>query len=151
MRFLNPLILLAIAATLTMAQETPKRPELSLIYSMEALLGDRFSLGPVPNGEERIVIPIMGGTFKGPRISGKLFVGFIISDCLRTGTIFYGISSVSFPSPKNLHDVMYESAAILIHTFKAKYSILVQTGVSQMRMGKSVRTLATTYRPTMER
>ncbi|KAH7396266.1 hypothetical protein BKA66DRAFT_438217 [Pyrenochaeta sp. MPI-SDFR-AT-0127] len=55
-----------------MAQNAPVPPTMTLLYSMEALLGDRFSLGPVPNGQERIVIPIVGGTFKGPRMSGKV-------------------------------------------------------------------------------
>ena len=44
---------------------------MSLLYSMACDLGERFSLGPVPYGQERYVIPIIGGTFKGPRISGK--------------------------------------------------------------------------------
>ncbi|KAF1834131.1 hypothetical protein BDW02DRAFT_589183 [Decorospora gaudefroyi] len=55
-----------------MAQGTPTPPKMELIYSMDAKLGDRFSLGPVPNGQERIVIPIVGGTFKGPRMCGKI-------------------------------------------------------------------------------
>ncbi|KAL1598628.1 hypothetical protein SLS60_007768 [Paraconiothyrium brasiliense] len=55
-----------------MAQMAPTPPDLTLLYSMEALLGDRFSLGPTPNGQERIVIPIVGGTFKGPRLSGNV-------------------------------------------------------------------------------
>ncbi|OAL45164.1 hypothetical protein IQ07DRAFT_615071 [Pyrenochaeta sp. DS3sAY3a] len=55
-----------------MAQTTPTPPTMTLLYSMEVLLGERFSLGPVPNGQERIVIPIVGGTFKGPKMSGKV-------------------------------------------------------------------------------
>ncbi|XPS69763.1 hypothetical protein M3J09_002022 [Ascochyta lentis] len=55
-----------------MAQSDPQPPSMTLLYHMEVQLGDRFSLGPVPNGEERIVIPIVGGTFKGPRLSGKV-------------------------------------------------------------------------------
>ncbi|KAI4713585.1 hypothetical protein J4E89_001032 [Alternaria sp. Ai002NY15] len=55
-----------------MAQSAPEPPQMTLIYHMEALLGDRFSLGSIPTGQERIVIPIVGGTFKGPRISGKV-------------------------------------------------------------------------------
>ncbi|KAL7775997.1 hypothetical protein CFE70_006409 [Pyrenophora teres f. teres 0-1] len=55
-----------------MAQHAPAPPTMTLIYSMEAKLGERFSLGSVPSGEERIVIPIVGGTFKGPRLSGKV-------------------------------------------------------------------------------
>jgi hypothetical protein len=45
---------------------------MTLLYSMDALLGERFSLGPIPTGDERIVIPIVGGTFKGPRMNGAL-------------------------------------------------------------------------------
>lgn len=48
----------------------PQPPTMSLLYRMEAKLGERFSLGPVPNGQERIVIPIVGGTFEGPKLSG---------------------------------------------------------------------------------
>ena len=67
------LAILSTLTTLTMAQKNPIPPTMTLIYSMEAKLGDRFSLGAVPNGQERIVIPIVGGTFKGPRLSGKPF------------------------------------------------------------------------------
>ncbi|KAL6702631.1 hypothetical protein ACN47E_001300 [Coniothyrium glycines] len=72
MRFLHTITFFAVSIASTMAQTAPSPPELTLLYSMEALLGDRFSLGPVPNGQERIVIPIVGGTFKGPRLSGKV-------------------------------------------------------------------------------
>lgn len=71
MQFLTTLALVAASAASAMAQTAPSPPQLTLIYSMEALLGDRFSLGAVPNGQERIVIPIVGGTFEGPRLSGK--------------------------------------------------------------------------------
>jgi hypothetical protein len=54
-----------------MAQEAPVAPKMTLLYSMDALLGDRFSLGPIPTGQDRVVIPIVGGTFKGPRMNGK--------------------------------------------------------------------------------
>ena len=53
-----------------MAASDPLPPTMTLLYHMEVQLGERFSLGPVPNGQERIVIPIVGGTFKGPRLSG---------------------------------------------------------------------------------
>lgn len=55
-----------------MASNRPEAqpPTMTLLYRMEAKLGERFSLGPVPNGQERIVIPIVGGTFEGPRLSG---------------------------------------------------------------------------------
>lgn len=61
----------AFATTFTMAtEEGPIPPQMTLLYSMEALLGERFSLGPIPTGDERIVIPIVGGTFKGPKLNG---------------------------------------------------------------------------------
>ncbi|KAI2488045.1 DUF3237 domain containing protein [Pyrenophora tritici-repentis] len=72
MRLFNTLAALTALSTLTMARQTPSPPIMTLIYSMEAKLGERFSLGPVPTGEERIVIPIVGGTFEGPRLSGKV-------------------------------------------------------------------------------
>jgi hypothetical protein len=68
---LSPLTLLATLATATNAQNAPIAPSMTLLYSMAADLGDRFSLGPVPTGQERFVIPIVGGTFKGPRLSGS--------------------------------------------------------------------------------
>lgn len=52
------------------AQEAPVAPKMTLIYSMVALLGERFSLSPITTGDQRSVIPIVGGTFKGPRIEG---------------------------------------------------------------------------------
>ncbi|KAF1931339.1 uncharacterized protein M421DRAFT_417988 [Didymella exigua CBS 183.55] len=57
-----------------MAQNSsdPQPPTMTLLYHMEVQLGDRFSMGPVPNGQERIVIPIVGGTFKGPKLQGKV-------------------------------------------------------------------------------
>jgi hypothetical protein len=66
-----PLTVLAAIATATKAQNAPVAPSMTLLYSMACDLGERFSIGPVPNGQERIVIPIVGGTFKGPRISGS--------------------------------------------------------------------------------
>lgn len=70
MHFLHPLGILATLTTFTMAQDGPTPPTMTLLYSMTALLGQRFSLGPIPTGDERIVIPIVGGTFKGPKMSG---------------------------------------------------------------------------------
>jgi len=72
MRLLNSLAALAVFAPYIMADDAPVAPKLTLLYSMEALLGERFSLGPIPTGQERIVIPIVGGSFEGPRLNGAL-------------------------------------------------------------------------------
>lgn len=60
-----------VLTTYAMASTDPQPPSMTLLYHMEVKLGERFSLGSVPNGQERIVIPIVGGTFKGPRLSGN--------------------------------------------------------------------------------
>jgi hypothetical protein len=69
---ISPLSLLATFLPAIAAQNAPVAPSMTLLYSMTADLGKEFSLGPVPNGKERIVIPIVGGSFKGPRMSGSL-------------------------------------------------------------------------------
>jgi hypothetical protein len=78
MRFINPLTAIAAFASFTMAQEAPVAPKMTLLYSMEALLGDRFSLGPIPTGQDRVVIPIVGGTFTGPRMNGSYITSLAI-------------------------------------------------------------------------
>lgn len=73
MHLCKPLsIFSTLLTTYVMAQSDPQPPTMSLLYHMEVQLGERFSLGSVPNGQERIVIPIVGGTFKGPKLSGTV-------------------------------------------------------------------------------
>jgi hypothetical protein len=71
MHSLQALLMLAVSTAGAKSQDAPIPPTMTLLYSMEAELGNRFSLGPVPNGKERFVIPIVGGHFKGPRMSGR--------------------------------------------------------------------------------
>jgi len=73
MHLFSPLALFTPFIIYVMASHStdPQPPQMTLLYHMEVQLGERFSLGPVPNGQERIVIPIVGGTFKGPRLSGS--------------------------------------------------------------------------------
>jgi hypothetical protein len=71
MHFMRPLLVLATVLTSTTAQNGLEPPKMTLLYSMACDLGKAFSMGSVPAGKERIAIPIIGGTFKGPRISGK--------------------------------------------------------------------------------
>jgi Protein of unknown function (DUF3237) len=49
-------------------------PRLSLVYRLEAVLGDPLELGEVSGGRRRIV-PQTGGTFEGPHMKGKLLPG----------------------------------------------------------------------------
>jgi hypothetical protein len=49
-------------------------PRLTKIYRLEATLGDPQDLGEIPGGHRRIV-PLTGGTFRGPELQGKLLPG----------------------------------------------------------------------------
>jgi Protein of unknown function (DUF3237) len=49
-------------------------PRLSLVYRLEAVLGEPLDLGEVSCGRRRIV-PQTGGTFEGPHMKGKLLPG----------------------------------------------------------------------------
>lgn len=80
------------------ARNSPTPPVLSLLYSMEVLLGERFSLGPIPTGDERVVIPIIGGTFKGPKLSGNVATVF----CFRPPFVFICLQSANKASPPDM-------------------------------------------------
>ena len=49
-------------------------PRLTRIYRLEATLGQALDLGDVSSGHRRIV-PLTGGAFTGPELSGKLLPG----------------------------------------------------------------------------
>jgi hypothetical protein len=49
-------------------------PSLTLVYRLEAVLGEPLDLGEVSQGHRRIV-PQIGGTFEGPDMKGKLVPG----------------------------------------------------------------------------
>ena len=46
-------------------------PRLSLVYRLEATVGDPQDVGQISAGQRRIV-PLTGGTFSGPELSGTL-------------------------------------------------------------------------------
>lgn len=69
-RLLSTLIALLPMAHVTTAETVaPKTPGLTFLYSLNCTLGEPLAVGNVPEGN-RIVIPITGGTFSGPRLSG---------------------------------------------------------------------------------
>ncbi len=49
-------------------------PHLSLIYRLEASVGDPQDVGEISDGHRRIV-PLTGGTFSGPELRGTLLPG----------------------------------------------------------------------------
>ena len=61
------------AGTLSLGNNLPK-PRLNMVYRLEATLGQALDLGTIKGGRRRIV-PLIGGTFTGPELNGKLLPG----------------------------------------------------------------------------
>ncbi|EAQ92020.1 hypothetical protein CHGG_00255 [Chaetomium globosum CBS 148.51] len=63
--------LLLASVTSIASAATPAAPGLTYLYSLNCTLGQALPVGAGPHGT-RTVIPITGGTFSGPRLSGKV-------------------------------------------------------------------------------
>ena len=62
------------AAALTSLQQTPPAPKMEFAFEIRAEVGKPDEVGAVPGGTRR-VIPIIGGTFTGPNLKGKILPG----------------------------------------------------------------------------
>ena len=73
-------------------------PRLTLVYRLEATLGEPLDVGETDHGHRRIV-PLTGGTFTGPRISGRLLTGAsadwqrVLADGTALGDIRYTLQT----------------------------------------------------------
>ena len=73
-------------------------PSLTLLYRLEAVLGEPLDLGETAQGHRRIV-PLAGGTFTGPEINGKLLPGasadwqLVLADGTALGDIRYTLQT----------------------------------------------------------
>jgi hypothetical protein len=73
-------------------------PRLSLVYRLEATLGAPLDLGVLAQGRRRIV-PLTGGRFTGPELSGELLAGssadwqIILADGTALGDIRYTLQT----------------------------------------------------------
>lgn len=71
-------LLIALLAAFSLqvcAQETPKEtPQLEFAMQLRVTIGEPYSCGETQHGE-RIVIPITGGTFEGPKLKGTIMNG----------------------------------------------------------------------------
>jgi hypothetical protein len=73
-------------------------PRLTQVYRLEATLGQPLDLGDIGQGHRRIV-PLTGGRFTGPEISGKLLAGasadwqIVLSDGTALGDIRYTLQT----------------------------------------------------------
>src|SRR5882762_3190630 len=72
-------------------------PSLTLVYRLDAVLGEPLELGEVNQGRRRIV-PQLGGTFEGPDMKGKLLPGvsadwqILLPDGTALGDIRYTVA-----------------------------------------------------------
>jgi hypothetical protein len=73
-------------------------PSLSRVYRLEATLGESLDLGDIAQGRRRIV-PLTGGTFSGPELTGKLLPGssadwqIVLPDGTALGDIRYTLET----------------------------------------------------------
>jgi hypothetical protein len=73
-------------------------PRLTKIYRLEATLGQALDVGTLAQGRRRIV-PLTGGTFVGPELSGKLLPGasadwqIVLADGTALGDIRYTLET----------------------------------------------------------
>jgi hypothetical protein len=73
-------------------------PSLTLVYRLEAVLGEPVDLGEASQGRRRIV-PLTGGTFAGPELNGKLLPGasadwqIVLADGTALGDIRYTLQT----------------------------------------------------------
>ena len=69
------IVIFALLTTMSVsAQDYPKGPELEYVCELKVKLGQSFSVGQTSHGE-RVVIPIIGGTFEGPNVKGEVLNG----------------------------------------------------------------------------
>jgi uncharacterized protein DUF3237 len=73
-------------------------PRLTLVYRLEASLGEPLDLGEVAQGHRRIV-PLAGGMFTGPELNGRLLPGasgdwqILLADGTALGDIRYTLQT----------------------------------------------------------
>jgi Protein of unknown function (DUF3237) len=73
-------------------------PSLTRVYRLEATAGEPLDLGDTARGRRRIV-PLTGGTFTGPELSGKLLAGssadwqIVLPDGTALGDIRYTLQT----------------------------------------------------------
>ena len=87
-----------------MSDHLPK-PQLSLVYRLEAQLGEPLDLGETALGRRRIV-PQTSGTFTGPEISGHLLPGASADwqTVLRDGT---ALADIRYTLQTDSGDLLY--------------------------------------------
>ena len=127
-----------------MSDHLPKR-QLSLVYRLEAQLGEPLDLGETAVGRRRIV-PQTAGTFKGPEIAGRLLPGASADwqTVLRDGTALADIRYTLQTDSGNLlyvrsHGVRHGSPAVLARLARGED---VDAGEYTFRIATQIETAA---------
>jgi Protein of unknown function (DUF3237) len=74
-------------------------PRLTRIYRLEAALGEPVDVGDVSPGRRRRILPLTGGTFRGPELNGTLLPGasadwqIVLRDGTALGDIRYTLQT----------------------------------------------------------
>ncbi|KAM7215263.1 hypothetical protein V8F06_009314 [Rhypophila decipiens] len=71
MKFLYSILALAGLSAAAKAPKPPKPPGVTYLYTVTITGGDSYPVGNGPYGS-RIVVPITGGSFSGPRLNGTV-------------------------------------------------------------------------------
>ncbi|KPM38653.1 hypothetical protein AK830_g7904 [Neonectria ditissima] len=71
MRLSSTIILTVVLAVATSTAQRMGIPSFEFLYTVNATLGERWQIGDYGQGS-RVVIPITGGSFAGPRMSGTV-------------------------------------------------------------------------------
>jgi hypothetical protein len=71
---IGALLVPAVALAQAASGETPEPPRLTFAFELHVQVGPPQEFGEVPGGRRRI-IPILGGTFEGPDIRGRVLPG----------------------------------------------------------------------------
>lgn len=66
-----------LSLTATALAATPAPPQLTYLYSANLTFGTTISIGSVPSGK-RELLPISGGSFSGPKLSGIPSTSFLL-------------------------------------------------------------------------
>lgn len=74
--FLTSVLAALTPWTLAQNTTTPVAPGLTYLYTLNCTLAPPYIIGATPKGF-RVAIPITGGYFNGPRLSGKVHSGSI--------------------------------------------------------------------------
>lgn len=67
-------IALTMAFVLNVCAQEAKAPQMEFALQLKVTIGKAYSCGETQHGE-RIIIPITGGTFEGPRLKGSIMSG----------------------------------------------------------------------------